>query len=102
MNLAWVLRQMGRHRDAQAELDAGLAAVRAASPPGDLTYPRTLDRIAGFHRDEGDVDLARDCYRRLLAFTTETFGPTDLRTTAARAELAALAGTGPPRAPRLQ
>jgi hypothetical protein len=45
-NLAWVLWSMGRDREAEAELDLGLAAMRAASEPGDLMFLGALDKVA--------------------------------------------------------
>jgi Tfp pilus assembly protein PilF len=90
-NLAWVLWRMGRDREAEAELDAGLAAMRAANEPGDPMFLRALDKAATACRDEGNIEAARQYFRQLRALLTETFGPTDPCTNAAAAELAALA-----------
>ena len=101
-NLAWVLWRMGRDSEAEAELDAGLATMRAASEPGDLVFLRALDTVATACRDEGNVEAAREHFRQLCTLLTDTFGPTDPRAEAAAAELAALASDRLHDPPRLQ
>ena len=83
---------MGRDSEAEWELDAGLAAMHAASERGDLMFLRALDKVATACRDEGNVEAARKHFRRLHALLAETFGPTDPRAESAAAELVALVG----------
>jgi tetratricopeptide (TPR) repeat protein len=101
-NLAWVLWRMGRDHEAEAELDTGLAAMRAANVPGDLTFLCALDKVATACRDEGKVEAAREHFRQLRALLADAVGPTDPRTEAAAAALVTLAGDRSDDRPRLQ
>ena len=101
-NLAWVLWQTGRDGESEAGLDAGLAAMGAASEKGDPTFLHALDKVASACRNQGNLEAARKHFGALHALLNETFGPADPRTAAAAHEVERLSGDWQKGSTRLQ